>query len=91
VEGTEGKVSLLIEAYGKFLAAGIIGAVEVEGLKSKPIILEPVSLLFLSPSLNQLLIGTVNEAVKSFSFNQTEGWKETHLLDSLQEYVTYMF
>jgi len=49
VEGTEGKVSLLIEAYGKFLAAGIIGAVEVEGLKSKPIILEPVRSFFFIP------------------------------------------
>ena len=91
VEGTEGKVSLLIEAYGKFLAAGIIGVVEVEGVKSKPITLDPVRSFFLSPSLKQLLVGTVNEAVKSFSFDQKGGWKETHLLDSLQEYVTYMF
>ena len=91
VEGTDGKVSLLIEANGKFLAAGIIGVVEVEGVNSKSITLEPVRSFFSSPSLNQLLVGTVNEEVKSFSFDQKEGWKETHLLDSLQEYVTYMF
>jgi hypothetical protein len=91
VGGTDGKVSLLIEANGKFLAAGIIGVVEVEGVTSKSITQAPVRSFFLSPSLNQLLVGTVNAEIKSFSFDQKEGWRQTHLLDSLQEYVTYMF
>src|SRR5258706_986264 len=91
VSGTDGKVRLLIEANGKFLAAGIIGVVEVDGVTSKSITQEPVRSFFLSPSLNQLLVGMVNEGVKSFSLDEKEGWKQTHLLDSLQEYITYMF
>jgi len=91
VGGTDGKVSLLIEANGKLLAAGIIGVVEVEGVNSKPVTPQPVLSCYLSPSLHQLLVGTVNSEIKSFSFDQKEGWKQTHLLDSLQEYVTYMF
>ncbi|HEY5824116.1 MAG TPA: two-component regulator propeller domain-containing protein, partial [Cyclobacteriaceae bacterium] len=90
VEGIEGKVSQLIEANGKLLAAGISGVMEVDGLKSKAITREPVRSVFLSPSIHQLLVSTLNEEIKTFSPN-ANGWTETHLLDTLQDYVSYIF
>jgi ligand-binding sensor domain-containing protein len=90
VEGIDGKVSQLVEANGKLLAAGISGVMEIEGLKSKTITREPVRSVFLSPSINQLLASTLNEEIKTYAPN-TNGWKETHLLDTLQDYVSYIF
>jgi hypothetical protein len=90
VEGIDGKVSQLIEANGKLLAGGISGVVEVEGLKSKAITREPVRCLFVSPSINQLLASTLNEEVKTFA-PSAKGWRETHLLDTLRDYVSYIF
>ena len=90
VEGIDGKVSQLIEANGKLLAAGISGVMEVDGLKSKAITREPVRSVFLSPSIHQLLASTLNEEIKTFSSSGGR-WTETHLLDTLQDYVSYIF
>ncbi|PZR39968.1 MAG: hypothetical protein DI538_05445 [Azospira oryzae] len=90
VDGIDGKVSQLIDAYGKLLAAGISGVAEVEGLKSKSITHEPVRSIFVSSTLDQLLASTLNEEIKTFS-PKGSGWNETHLLDTLQDYVSYIF
>jgi len=90
VEGIDGKVSQLIEGNGKLLAAGISGVMEVDGLKSKAITREPVRSVFLSPSIHQLLASTLNEEIKTFSSNGGK-WTETHLLDTLHDYVSYIF
>ncbi len=90
VTGTDGKVSLLSEAGGKLLAAGSIGLVTVDGLVSTPIAHVPVRSMFLSPSLGTLFVGTMGEEIKTFVPDQA-GWKESHLLDTLQEHVTFMF
>jgi len=90
VNGIDGKVSQLIEANGKLLAAGISGVAEVEGLSSKSIIHEPVHSVFVSSTLDQLLASTLNEEIKTFSAKDG-GWNETHLLDTLQDYVSYIF
>lgn len=91
VEGVEGNVSQLIEADKKLLAGGIGGVLEVEDLKSKAIVREPVRSIFLSPSLNQLLVSTFEEEMMSFAANQKGEWTETHLLDTLVEPINYIF
>lgn len=90
VEGIDGKVVQLIEVNGKLIAAGLSGVHEVEGLKAKSILAEPVRSVFFSTSLQQLLVGTYQEEVKSFLKNPL-AWKETHLLDTLNDYVSYAF
>jgi hypothetical protein len=90
VDGIDGKVNQLVVANEKLLAAGISGVMEVEGLKSKMITREPVRAVFLSPSINQLVASTLNEEIKTFA-QAASGWKETHLLDTLQDYVSYIF
>jgi len=90
VEGVEGKVNQLTEADGKLLASGITGVLEVDGLKSKPITPEPVRTIILSTSLNQLLVSTLNNDIKSFR-HESKVWKETHLFDTLQEDINYVF
>lgn len=90
VQGIRGKVTHMITAEGKLLTAGIGGVFAVEGLHSMPITHDPVRSIFLSPSLQQVFISTYNEEIKSYAKKGTE-WSETHLLDTLQEYVTYMF
>ncbi len=90
VEGIDGKVVQLIEVNGKLIAAGLGGVHEVEGLKAKSILTEPVRSVFFSTSLQQLLVGTYQEEVKSFLKN-ARAWKETHLLDTLNDYVSYAF
>ena len=91
VEGIEGKVSELIQANGKLLAAGISGVLEVDGAKATSILREPVHFIFMSSALNQLLISTLNDEVKSFLAEAKGNWRETHLLDTLHEYASYMF
>ncbi len=90
VEGIDGKVVQLIEVNGKLVAAGLSGVHEVEGLKAKSILSEPVRSVFFSTALQQLLVGTYQEEVKSFLKNPL-AWKETHLLDTLNDYVSYAF
>jgi Y_Y_Y domain len=90
VEGIDGKVLQLIEVRGKLVAAGLSGVHEVEGLKAMPIVAEPVRSIFFSASLKQLLVGTYQEKMKTY-LRDNLIWKETHLLDTLNDYVNYGF
>jgi hypothetical protein len=90
VNGVDGKVNQLTEAHGKLLASGVTGVLEVDGLKSKIITTDPVRSVFLSSSLDQLLVSTLDESVKCFTAGP-KGWQETHLLDTLQEDINYIF
>jgi hypothetical protein len=90
VEGIDGKVMQLIEVNGKLIAAGLGGVSEVEGLKSKSILAKPVRSVFFSTALQQLVVGTYEEEVKSFLKN-TLAWKETHLMDTINDYISYAF
>jgi hypothetical protein len=90
VEGINGKVTSLVNVSGTLVAAGLGGVYVIDGLKSTPISQDPVRSIFLSPSLGQLFFSTYNEEVKSFR-KDAKKWTETHLLDTLQEDVSYMF
>lgn len=91
VKDIESKVTQLLSVDGKLLAIGLDGAFEINGLTAKPIVKEPVRAVFKSPSLHQLFVGTYQERVKTFSFSEKSGWQETHLLDTLNDYVSHIF
>lgn len=90
VTGIEGKVIQLEEVNGKLLASGMSGLYEVEGLKSNPILQEPVRSVFFSPLLQQLFIGTYAERMKTFE-SVEGGWKETNLIDTLKDLISHTF
>jgi hypothetical protein len=90
VEGINGKITELMNVDGQLMAAGLGGVFIIEHLAARPVTSDPVRSMFRSPSLNQIFISTYNEEIKSFGKN-ADSWHETHLLDTLQEYVSYIF
>jgi ligand-binding sensor domain-containing protein len=90
VGGIDGKVSQIIETDNQMLVAGNFGLASINGLKSTPIINSPVRSIYKSATLGQLLISTLDDNIKSF-VPSTKGWQESHLLDTLDDYVSYIF
>jgi hypothetical protein len=90
VEGIEGKVSQLMEANGQLLASGTFGLVSVNGMKSTAIARVPVRSVYKSETLGQLFASTADDEIKSF-VSDARGWHESHLLDTLDDYVSYIF
>lgn len=90
VNGIEGKVVQMIEVNGKLIIAGLGGVFEINGDKAKSIIGQPVKTIFFSPSLQQLMVGTYNNQIKTF-LDKPTAWSETHLLDTLSDHISYAF
>jgi ligand-binding sensor domain-containing protein len=90
VAGIDGKVTQLVEYNNQLLAAGIFGAATVEETKSTPITLAPVRSIYISKSVGELLASTLDDEIKSFRPTE-KGWQETNLLDTLNDYVSYIF
>lgn len=90
VKNIDGKITQLAEVMGKLLASGLSGVYEVTGLIANPIVQEPVRSVFYSPSLNQLLVGTYSEKVKTLVL-ENDSWKETNLIDSLHDFISHAF
>jgi hypothetical protein len=90
LEGIDGKVTQLIATDNQLLAAGNFGVASIDGFKSTPIVEMPVRSIFKSVTLNQLLVSTLDDNIKTLE-PSAKGWHETHLLDTLNEYVSYIF
>jgi Y_Y_Y domain/Two component regulator propeller len=90
VSGVDGKVNQLTEANDRLLASGITGILEVDGLKSVKVMPQPVRSVFMSSSIHQLIISTLDDELKTFTHG-AKGWQETHLLDTIQESINYIF
>ena len=90
VNGIDGKVSQLMETDNQLLVAGNFGLASVDGLKSTPLLNFPVRTIYKSATLGQLLISTLDDDIKTFE-PDAQGWQETHVLDTLDDYVSYIF
>lgn len=90
VNPIEGKVTQLLEINGTLIAYGASGVFEVNGLNAKSILDEPVRNVHLSSVLNQIFVSTLNGHLRTF-IPSSEGWMETHLLDTLKNHVGYVF
>lgn len=90
IEGITGRVTQLAEVKGKLIASGVSGVFEISPSDSRPLVQEPVRSVFFSPLLQQLFIGTYSERVKTYALSET-GWQETHLVDSLVDFVSHVF
>lgn len=90
VEGVDGKVTDLMKVNDRLLASGVGGVFEINELKAKPIITEPVRALYFSNTLNQLFISTYNDRVRTLQTTESD-WDETHLIDTLRGFVGNIF
>ncbi len=90
VSGIDGKITQLVDVTGKLLASGLSGVYEVEGLQSTLVLQEPVRSVFFSPSLQQLIIGTYAERIRTF-ISDKDDWRETNLVDSLHDFISHSF
>ncbi len=90
VDGINGKVTQIAEVNNTLMVAGVAGIFQVDGLKSKALMASPVRSFFFSRSLRQLLVSTYAGRVHTLH-NNGGSWMETHLLDTLRQYVTNIF
>ncbi|MEQ8426156.1 MAG: hypothetical protein RIA63_15660, partial [Cyclobacteriaceae bacterium] len=90
VDGIEGKVTHLMNLEGELIAGGVGGVYSINGLESTEIISSPIRAVFHSPTLDQLLVSTYNDRVRTLKKNKNV-WEETYLLDTLRTYVGNIF
>jgi Y_Y_Y domain len=90
VKPIEGKVTQLLEIDGTLIAYGASGLFALNELHADSIVGEPVRSVHHSKALNQVFISTLNNQIRTF-IPAKEGWQETLLLDSLKNYVSYIF
>lgn len=90
VNSVKGKVSQLLVIEGTLYACGAGGIFEVRENSAKVITNEAVRHVFMSPAMNQVLVSTLNNRIKTF-IPAKENWKETHLLDTLRNHFSYAF
>jgi len=90
VEGIDGKVTQLLESNDQLLAAGTFGLFSVNDKKAVSITHLPLRAVYQTKALGQLLASTLEDDIKSF-VKGAKGWQESHLLDTLNEYVSYIF
>ncbi|MBS1681460.1 MAG: hypothetical protein JST48_07090 [Bacteroidetes bacterium] len=90
VEGISGKVSQLILADDQLLAVGDFGLAAVTNTKTDAVTFSPVHAAFKSKSLGQILVSTFKDEIKTYTYT-ANSWQETHLLDTIRDYVSYIF
>lgn len=90
IAGITGRVIQLAEIKGKLIASGTGGVYEVDTQVSNVIVNEPVRSVFFSPLLQQLFVGTYAERVRTYELSES-GWAETHLVDSLRDFISHTF
>ncbi len=90
VEGISGKVDQLLMVGKKLISAGVGGVFEVKDLKAVSVSSDPVRLAYYSKHLNQLLLSTYDDEIKSFR-SSAKGWESVDFPDTLSVYADYMF
>lgn len=90
INSIEGKVIQLLEIEGSLFAYGAGGLFEVDEHQVRAILEEPVRNVHRSSVLNQVLVSTSADQIRTF-IPSAGAWKETHLLDTLNSHFTYVF
>ncbi len=90
VLGATGKVDQLIIVGKKLLGGGVSGVFEIKDLVAIPLSTTPSRAIFYSKNLEQLLVSTYDNDIKSFKATPT-GWVDGQFPDSLSMYSDYFF
>lgn len=90
VDGINAKVTNILEVDGKIIASGLGGVYEIDDLKAKPILEEPVRFSFASQYKNILLTSTYDNEVKSLVAG-SKGWQNINLLNAPDDQINFIF
>ena len=90
VQGISGKVDQLAVVENRLLCGGVGGVFEVDGLMAQSVDREPVRNIFYSKNLQQLLLSTYDDKIKSFR-PSNKGWLQTEFPDTLSMRADFMF
>lgn len=91
VAGIDSKVTHLVEAGGKLIAAGLQGVFEVNGLSSKVIVNSPTRYVYASPVNHTIITSTYDDQVLSLRPTATGDWQQMNLINSLGDQIDYIF
>lgn len=90
VMGIAGKVDQLIIVDDHLIAGGVGGVFEVKDLVAVPLSNQPTRAIFFSASLDQLLVSTYENEIRSFRA-VPNGWADGGFPDSLSLHSDYLF
>ncbi len=90
VQGISGKVDQMAVVENRLLCGGVGGVFEVDGLVAQSVDREPVRNIFYSKNLQQLLLSTYDDKIKSFR-PSNKGWVQTEFPDTLSMHADFMF
>ncbi len=90
VQGISGKVDQLVVVENKLMCGGVGGVFEVDGLTALSVDREPVRNIFFSKNLQQLLLSTYTDKIKSFR-PSNKGWQQTEFSDTLSSRADFIF
>lgn len=89
VNGINAKITQLLEANGKLIAAGLGGTFEVSGLQATAILSEPTRFAFASKA-GTLFISTYGDKVHTLRYDVDE-WRARYFLDNLHDQINFIF
>lgn len=89
VEGIDAKITHLVEADGKLIAAGLGGIFEINDFGAHSILHSPTRYMYASGKQHTLIASTYSEEVWSLQFKK--GWQPLNLINSLGDQIDYIF
>lgn len=90
VEGIDAKVNMILEINGSLIAAGLSGVYEINGLKSRAILEQPVRYVYASEFHDMLFVSTYNNEVESL-VKSKKGWNTVPFLEELDDQIDFIF
>ncbi|HEY9047815.1 MAG TPA: triple tyrosine motif-containing protein [Ohtaekwangia sp.] len=89
IQGIDAKVTQLLQLDGKLIAVGLAGAFEINGLKAKAIVEEPILTAYASLRLHALLLSTYDSEVRAFQ-STGDTWESLHFLENVDDRIDAM-
>jgi hypothetical protein len=89
VAGINAKITHLVEADGRLVAAGLEGVFEVRDLEATAITHSPTRYIYASSRQKTIIASTYNDEIWSLYFQ--DGWQQLNLINSLGDQIDYIF
>ena len=90
VEGIQAKITQLVEANDKLIAAGLEGVFEVNDVKAQVIMHSPARHVYASDIHNTIMVSTYDDAIWSLQHHES-GWHQRNLINGLGDQIHYIF
>lgn len=89
VAGINAKITHLVEADGRLVAAGLEGVFEIKNLVAEPITHSPTRYIYASAKQKTIIASTYNDEIWSIHFQG--GWQQLNLINSLGDQIDFIF